>query len=131
MTAAGRGRPAHWADLLAARFEVPDRERLIEARLARIADTVEPEIVDLIRQAKGELPLPPLEERVEAERRRLPGMSTAAIAAEQRADERELEEMLEQARRISAAQERWMVSGCQGPFPGAAMIVDGVVEVSR
>lgn len=129
---AGRGRPAHWAELLAARFEVPDRERLIAARLARIGDLVEPELVELIRKAKGEPPLPPLEERLEAERRRLAGMSTAEIVAEERAEERELEEMVEQARRVSAAQERWLRSGCQGPFPGHGMIVEGTLtEVLR
>lgn len=109
---AGRGRPAHWAELLAARFDVPDREALIAARLAAIEDAPdEPEVVQMVRAARARAagePVPPVLSRagqVEAERVRLAGMSTAAIVAERAARDRECAALVEECRLISAGQE--------------------------
>lgn len=96
----------HWARVVAQTF-TPSREQLVTQALQRIEDEpdgIEP-LAELIRQAHGQPPLPPKHERIAAERIRLEAMTTDEILAERAEEERQLRELVEQAKAESAAEE--------------------------
>lgn len=94
----------HWARAVAQTFK-PTRQQLVAQALQAIEDEPEMEIEALIRQANGQPPLPPKNERILAERIRLEAMSTDEILAERVEQARWLQEAIREAEAKSAAEE--------------------------